>query len=270
MNGTMEGRARRGRRPVAVLAIVAAAGMLQGWMAGPAEAAPISGVGATLTIEITGLEAIVIPGSGTVDVAPDGSISLAAGFVSATNLLVPVTSTTAVYSLTASFLGNQAGTFSPLGASAVPDGVCGPGEPLSGQACVGGGGLGGALGLSGILNVVIVPSFVVFPLDLDGLQVGQGGAGNMPFTYDAAPWTTGTARVNLGGSPPYGGVLTTTGSHAGTSLTLVTTTFVAACGNLLPVFASLEITGIPEPGMAGLLAAGAAGLALAVGRRRRS
>jgi hypothetical protein len=49
----------------------------------------------------------------------------------------------------------------------------------------------------------------------------------------------------------------------------VTATFVAACGNVIPILASREITGIPEPGMLTLTAVGLAGL-VALRIRRRS
>jgi hypothetical protein len=120
--------------------------------------------------------------------------------------------------------------------------------------------------LNGVLNVHIVENVVVLPIDLDVLHVGQGGSGSSPFTFNAAPWTTRRAWVNPGS---YSGTATfISGTNTGTSLTLVTTTFVQACGNVLPVFSTLEFTGIPEPGMLALLAVGVAGL-VATGATRR-
>jgi hypothetical protein len=232
-----------------------------------ASAAPISGVNAKLSIEIAGLGTVAVSGSGSVSVAGDGSIAIPAGLVSG-GFLVPVTTTSSIASLSATNISNLSGTLVPGGASAISGGVCGSGGPALSEACVAGGGLGGALALTGAINVVVVPSLVIIPMDLNVLGVGQGIAGNSPFTFDAAPWTTGAARVKTG-SPPYGGTFTTTGTQSGTSLTLVTATFVAACGNVIPILASLEITGIPEPGMLTLTAVGLAGL-VALRIRRRS
>ena len=52
------------------------------------------------------------------------------------------------------------------------------------------------------------------------------------------------------------------------TITLVSPTYLSALGNLLPVWTTLSIQFVPEPGTLLLLGAGIGGLVL-VGRRRR-
>jgi hypothetical protein len=170
----------------------------------------------------------------------------------------------------------------------------------AGIACftAGGANLGGQMGLSGTLNVVVAPALVSIPLPLAAAGVGVGGLTQTPkspsgFWIDAAPWTQGVGKVaftttstftvmtTLMGVPvtitstnSWVTVARTTGGggSVGTansgSITLVTPTHVTALGNILPVFSRLEIHFVPEPSTALLLASGPVGIA-ATRRRRR-
>jgi len=233
--------------------------------ADPTAAAPIA-VSASLRIEIGGLAPVYATGSGIIDVS-GGVYTIPAGLVSLGNATIPVTASTAVNSLIASGIANLSATFAPGGVtSQVPGEVCL--VPAVGRACVAGGGIGGVMPVTGLIGIHVIPHIVVIPVDVGAFALGEGGSTNAPFTFDGAPWTTGVARVGLGGFPT---VFTTatTGSVAGGSLTLVSAAFVAACGNLLPITASFTLTPlVPEPGALALIAIGAAGL-LALALRRR-
>jgi hypothetical protein len=236
------------------------------FVATTANAAPVlRTVNATMSVAIQGLDAIGITGTGTVTVdTVTGTIVIPAGLVNLTaKVVVPVTASSAITSLSAKVISNQAGTLSVGGATGqLPGEVCPAGLP----ACVAGGGVGGKMGLTGGINVVIVPMVVVIPVDLNDALVGQGGSTNIPFSIDAAAWTTGVGIVTT----PNGTVpITGTGSIGGSMVTFVTPTFVSALGNLLPLFTTLKLDfgAVPEPGTLLLLGAGVAGL-IVVGRRR--
>ncbi len=211
-------------------------------LGGSAQAAPVAG-NIIVTVSIQGLAPISFSGAGVVSVS-GSTLSIAAGAVSLpAPIVVPVTATTAVTSITAMTVSNQAGTFSAGGVTAqAPSELCGAG-PAAGTACNTGGGIGGVMGLSGFINVHVIPNVVVIPVDLNAALLGQGGATASPFTIDAAVFSTGAGAVNTGTN-----VLTAAGS--GAPITLVSPTFVLALGNLLPIFTSLTISGlqpIPEP-----------------------
>jgi hypothetical protein len=235
----------------------------------PAAAMTLVPAEAVMTFRIPGIDPVSLPGSGTVSVdTATGTVSVPSGLISLPSpVVIPVTTTTAIASISAATLANQAGTFS-FGGGSVPGEIC---PPAANSACVGGDLYGGQMGLFGTINIAIIPNIVVIPFDLDALGVGVGGSASPTITADAAPWTAGTAQVRSA----YGTFLlsgsTYTGSQPGV-LTLVTPTYISALGNLLPVFVSLSLEfeiPVPEPttGLL-LLAAGVAG-ALAARRRPR-
>ncbi len=245
--------------------------------AGTVNAAPVDRpTDLSLSIEVQGLDSLTITGSDSVSVdetastlvIPDAAVSLDS------KIVVPVTATTAVFSLTAQTISNQTGTISPSGAANVTGTIEDPCPADPGQACVQQTGIGGIMALRGAIRVHVVKNVVVIPVDLDAAGIGQGGATNDPFTIDAAPWTTQTGSVNTGGS-----TIQTTGtvSVTGSQFTLVTPTFVSALGNVLPLFTRYQVVftdgnGLPEfmPEPAALLSIGATLGALALlGRRRR-
>jgi hypothetical protein len=255
--------AYRKRQASMRLVALTALAVTLGWSV--AAQAALWDVEATLEIQITpGLPTVTATGVGQVDLTA-GTLALPASLVTLSSATFPVTATTAIDSLQVSGLANQAATFSIGGVTAhAPGEICA--VPPASEACVSGGGLGGLMGLTGIVNVVVIPGVVVLPIDLNALGVGQGGAFTTGYYADAAPWTTGTGRMGLvttGGTTTVSSV----GSNGAGSLTLVTPTFVSACGNILPVMTRFTLTSIPEPGALALLAAG--GLALGLLRRAR-
>jgi hypothetical protein len=230
-------------------------------LAGPAAAAPIA-VNATLRIDVFGFGGFQVAGSGSIDVS-GGVYTIPAGLLSVASLTVPVTTTSAVNSLVVTGIGNLAGTFAPLGVTTqAPAEIC-PVAPL-GQACVSGGGLGGIMALTGVINMHVVPHVLVIPVGLFDMRIGQGGSTGTPFTADGAPWTTGTARIGITGGP-----VSTLGGVMGGSLSLVSATRVFLVSQLLPTTARLTLTPlVPEPTGLTLVAIGVAGLVLLARSRR--
>jgi len=265
-------------------------------VAGAANAAPVQKtVRETLSIEILDVGTLAITGAGTVTVdtvvgtlvMPDQIVSLT------TSVFIPVTTTTAVKSLTAKpGLGKAAGTWS-IGrvTSTTPAEIC-PATIGLGTACVDGGGLGGGVQLIGTVSVNL--GAIKLPIKLGAAGVGSGGAYTTPdgaFKFENAPWTTGTGRVGVTSTTTqtvflFGSTLMATNTFtviattmgtgsltdlAGTGqLTLVSPTFVDALNGtaLLPVFVKNTFEVVPEPGAILFVASGVGGLAL-LGRRRR-
>ncbi|NNL67582.1 MAG: hypothetical protein HKP30_15135 [Myxococcales bacterium] len=222
-------------------------------VAAPASAVPIlHDANMTLSIEIVGVGTYTRTAAGQVTVDDmAGTVALAAGAFSATGVVaIPVTATTSIGSLTAGTLSNQAGAFFLGGATD----LC---PPSPGEACVDGTGLGGAMGLSGTLNVHILTSIVVIPIGLDS-GFGLGGTIDTGATGDAASWTTGVGRILTSIASA---AWTTTGSATANSFNFVSPAAVYAVGNSLPVLLRFEIALVPEPGAALLLTMiGCAGL----------
>ena len=223
-------------------------------LAAPAVAAPTP-VTATLRIDVRGLAPVSVSNPGTIDITA-GVLTVPAGLVSLPGtLVVPVTGVSSVTSLSVTGVGNLAGTFSVGGVTAqAPGEVCpgglAPAGTLGGLACNVGGGLGGVMGLTGNIEVPIVPGVVVIPLNLAALKIGLGGSQTAPFLVDAAAWSAGSGLLNTGVN-----TLTTHGSTAPGFFQLVTPTFVVSGGNTLPIFSSFTLQ-VPEP-VAGLLIASA-------------
>jgi len=245
------------------LAIVAAVAALS---SSGAQAAPVV-TNAILGISIQGLAAVTVGGVGTVDVT-GSTVTVPAGLVTlGATLVVPVTGTTAVTSLTwLDGLANLGGVFSSGGVSAgeICTGAAPAANGSGGVACNVGGGVGGAMALTGTFELFIVPMLVPLQFDLNFMKTGQGGSTNSPFLIDAAHWSTRTGLLNTGANvaAAYG---------AGSPFTLVSPTYVNALGNLLPAFATLTLTDVhlpvPEPSALLMVGAGVAGLALLAARR---
>jgi len=262
---------RSARPPIAALALPFF--LLAG---APASAAPID-TSATLEIQlgIQGVGPVTVSNSGTVD-RIGSTVTVPAGLISLTApIAVPVTGTTSIQSITATQVGNLAGTFSVGGVTnQAPGELCPTGGPVPRSACNDGGGIGGALGLTGALNIVVTPGVTV-PLSL--ALIGEGGSRTTPSSLDAALWSTGIGRVALTTTTttPGGTVtntVTATAAGAGAPLTVVTPAFVRLqTAREIPLFGTLTLSdvSVPEPDTLLLLASGTGTLALLVRRRRR-
>ncbi len=238
--------------------------------ASAASAAPVARVAdLTLTADFDGFATIVVSAQDVAITVDDqtGAVSLPAGALQLQSpVVVPVTATTAVAQVTAQTVTNQAGAFSVGGAQGLANEPNCP-NTASGQACVDGAGLGGPMGLTGSVNIHVVPNALVIPVDLNLARVGQGGtAVTGVLGFDAAPWSVGRGEIRLFSTPLSASVtIAQTGSQTASMITLVSPTFVQAFGNLLPVQTTLQIALEPlppDPGPTPVPVVGAAGLRL--------
>jgi hypothetical protein len=143
-----------------------------------------------------------------------------------------------------------------------------------------GGGVGGPCGLGGTANALVGGApFLIVPLNILGAG-GRLGFGPYGSYIDAQQWTTGTVPVTINGvtlttgnaaSP--GAPLFMTGTDSRTAAGLGQVTLVApgglmsTLGGPFPLFVSMTLNFVPEPGTLLLLGSGIAGLAI-VGRKR--
>lgn len=230
-----------------------------------AHAVPVP-TGSILGIAIQGLAPLTTSGPGGVVDVTGTTITVPAGILTlGASITIPVTGVTAVNSLVITKLSNLSATFSIGGVTAhSPAEVCPSGGPAAGSACNTGGGLGGAMAITGTVFVHIVPNVVVIPVNLNAARIGQGGVGAGAFTTEAGLWSTGAGVVNTGNA-----LVATTGTAQ--PITLVSPTYISALGNVLPILAffSLSSLFVPESGSLLLLLTGLGGLAaLGLPRRR--
>lgn len=250
--------------------------------AGPAGAAPIATTAsATLTFRSLEFGGIQVAGNGsiTVDVA-NGTLQVPAGLISVPGpVLAPVTASTQLSALRLDNVQNLAGTFQVGGATTQVTGeICPTAGPALGEACVGGGSLGGTLGFVGSLGFVVITNVATYGFPLAPMQIGLGGEGTFSgIPFGAAPWTLGTGQVAYAAgyvtSLATGtslGLASGSGSLAAGQLKLVTPSYILLAGRAVPFVTTLELTfSVPEPEIGLLLAFASVGLARCLRDARR-
>jgi hypothetical protein len=237
--------------------LVAALGLVMS-AAQPAHAVVQSLSSASLMIVIGTLPAIPIAwnGTGSADVTATSVTGLTAGIFSFTGSL-PVSGAAPIAGLSITGASNGTGNFFGV------------------DTALG----GGPMAVQGVANICLFvgcaaspPANVVVPFtEGPGVNgIGLGGAsiavaGFVNVTVMGNMWTTGAVTLAPGfsasGSPLSGG-----------HVKLVTPTVIStnlAGSEVIPSFAILDLTFVPEPGTLVLLASGVAGLAM-VGRKRMS
>lgn len=236
-------------------------------VAAPARAATVA-TDVTLSIEIGGRTVLEAYDAGTVTVS-GGTVYLPAGLISLeSKVSVAVTGISGIDALRLEKgVSNLAATFRAGGVTTqVPSELCpATGNPPVGGACNAGGGIGGHLALSGSLLVFLDGLHPIIPVNLNAALIGQGGSTNVPITFDAAAWSTGTGLIT-GASGTY---RTSVGGVG--PLSLVTPVFVNVDSLVYHVpsfFMRLTLTNVPEPSAAALIAIGILGLALVVPRAK--
>lgn len=204
------------------------------------------------------------------------SLTVSPGDLGPVTVSVPVTASATVQSIRFSGIANLTGSFAGLTGS--PPG-------------------GGPMGLSGLAKICLVfdasCTVVQVPVPftpMAGVGFGVGGSlvipGAVALTFQHAPWTIGQPVVNIhtpmsnvttpmlpGGfahDAGSGTSNTASGSSGVLQLVTVSRTFTSLTGAFpeLPVFGTLNLHFVPEPGELLLLAAGGAALGL-LGRARR-
>ena len=237
--------------------LVAALGLVMG-AAQPAHAVVQSLSSASLTIIIGTLPAIPVTwnGTGSANVTATSVTGLSAGIFSFTGSL-PVT------------------TAFPIAGLAIIGATNGTGNFFGVDTALG----GGPMAVQGVANICLFascasspPANVTVPFT-QGPGVNGMGLGGAPIVVSGAVlvtvmgnmWTTGAVTLAPGfsasGSPLSGG-----------NVKLVTPTVLStniSASAVIPAFAILDLTFVPEPGTLVLLASGVAGLAM-VGRKRMS
>lgn len=205
--------------------VLAAVGAL--FVGGAAFAAPVP-TGATLSLTFVGVGTFSFTGAGSVSVS-GSTVKVPAGLVAQTAPIpLAVTATTGIYSITAMNVANAAGTFSLGGVTQQASGEVCPGGPLAGTACVGGGGIGGVLPLTGTLQIRI-GSIALVPVPLTQLRHGDDDVGRCRFERAARARDADlhqrlprnglrTAVAGVRDADPAGNLRSRTGRHAAARL----------------------------------------------------
>ena len=243
-----------------------AAAALAFGLAAPAHAVPVAFTG-TLTVVIGTLPGITVVHNQVANVSFSGpnitSIVLTGGTF-ATSVVVPVTDPAAApITQVAANIANGPATFGTI-----------PGGNINNDFTTNLTGAGtGAMAASGTAKVGLFPgplANITVPFTSGGVN-GVGLGGNLVtasgfgvgVSVRGAPWTTGTASI---------GTATVMGFVSGNTVQLVTPTFISTTigsSAVIPSFAILTLSFVPEPGTLLLLASGVAGLAM-LGRKRMS
>ena len=268
------------------LAILAATSFLLE-IAGTAHAAPVEFSG-TLSVGLAGQPPIVATGSGNVAVL-NGSVGGLGGHLTTLQILTNTVSVTgAVVPITDPLVTV---TVSVRGTAALGTGIL---RPISGAAASGPGLTQNVMPVAGIFRICFLftgcSTTLAVPLTVGGtrgmgiggvIHFGTFGKGGIRFSVFGQPWTVGTALVTV--TTDNGGISTqsifgfahgpasSTSSTAATSgvVQLVTATLVTStlAGSSTPLFTTLRIHFVPEPGLLVLLGSGITGLVV-IGRRR--
>jgi hypothetical protein len=212
---------------------------------------------AELSFAIGTLPPAVFPASGATGTATSNlSAGVAAGnaFNGTTTTTVPTTAAPPITQIQVIISKNEAGNFT----GGTPDAV------------------GGNMLLAGISNVKGFGGLTLLgvPVELGVPGTTDVAAAGVNITVINASWTVGAATITgLGGMTPTAmltgsNMLNATGSGV---ITLVTPVkIITNLAGTLAAFGVLELTYAPEPGMMLLLGVGAATMAIAGARRRRS